>query len=82
VTLLFALWPFGNSLNESVSYTGPLSEGKQRFLASAAKEFEDAHGSKITGESTLLIDDDAHNIGIALNAGVRGLLFLPDEPEM
>jgi hypothetical protein len=58
-----------------------MSEGKQRFLASAAKEFEDTHGAKITEGSTLLIDDDEHNIHIAISAGGRGVLFLPHEPE-
>lgn len=29
----------------------------------------------------LLIDDDENNIHIAMSAGLRGVLFLPDEPE-
>lgn len=68
-------------LSFKLSHSGSLAEGKQRFLASAAKEFEEAHGSKITGDTTLLIDDDENNTHLAVNAGVRGLLFIPDEPE-
>lgn len=56
-------------------------EGKQKFLASAAEQFQRLHGVEITRNTTLLIDDDHRNIQIALDKGVRALLFLPEEPE-
>lgn len=56
-------------------------EGKQKFLASAAEQFQRLHGVEITRNSTLLIDDDHRNIQIALERGVRAVWFIPDEPE-
>mmetsp|Transcript_50486 Transcript_50486/g.99727 ORF Transcript_50486/g.99727 Transcript_50486/m.99727 type:complete len:179 (-) Transcript_50486:493-1029(-) len=60
---------------------GGSREGKQKYLASAAEEFERLHGIQITRSTTLLIDDDQHNVEIALDRGVRGLWFIPEEPE-
>lgn len=60
---------------------GGTKDGKQKFLASAAEEFERLYKVTITRNTTLLIDDDQHNIEIALDRGVRALWFIPEEPE-
>jgi hypothetical protein len=56
-------------------------EGKQRFLASAAEEFERRHCITISRNTTLLIDDDVRNINIALDKGVRAVWLNPDHPQ-
>jgi hypothetical protein len=50
-------------------------------MASAAQELVERHGTIITRASTLLIDDDANNINVALNEHVQGLIFNTKEPE-
>jgi len=59
-----------------------MRDGKQKFLSSAAEQFERLQpGLVITRASTLLIDDDPNNIQIALDRGVRALWFMPETPE-
>lgn len=53
-------------------------EGKQSHMASAAEELGDANGKTITRNSTLLLDDDANNIRIALSNKVRAIRFIPE----
>lgn len=49
-------------------------------MASAAQELVERHGTKITRASTLLIDDDANNVNVALHEQVQGLIFNTREP--
>lgn len=65
--------------DKSWAYQGGGSvEGKQGHMASAAEELGDSHGKTITRSSTLLLDDDANNIRIALSNKVRAIRFIPD----
>jgi hypothetical protein len=60
---------------------------KQMHMASAACEFMTPHGDatnccqRITCASTLLIDDCAHNIDVALSNGIPAYYFNPYSPE-
>jgi hypothetical protein len=56
-----------------------MTAGKQPFMASAVEELVRKAGSDVEIQrcTTLLIDDDPDNIRIALNDGVRGILFNP-----
>lgn len=65
----------------SVTLGNTFVDGKQRFLASAAEEFERRHCVTISRNSTLLIDDDIRNINIALERGVRAVWLNPDHPQ-
>lgn len=66
----------------SWTYEGRGSQhGKQPHMASAVEELEQSSHAKITKSSTLLIDDDQRNVKIALENGVRAVLFLPKRPE-
>jgi hypothetical protein len=56
-------------------------DGKQKFMASAALELTEKYRSNISRASTLLIDDDANNIAVALNEQTQALLFDVLEPE-
>jgi hypothetical protein len=56
-------------------------DGKQSHMASAAEELGEATGKLITRNSTLLIDDDANNIQVALQNKVRAIRFIPDDPQ-
>lgn len=60
---------------------GGSKEGKQSHMASAAEELGDAYGVAITRKSTLLVDDDANNIQIALMNKVRAIRFVVDDPQ-
>lgn len=67
--------------DKSWEYRGSGSrEGKQAHMASAAEELIAATGLTITRNSTLLVDDDANNIRIALANKVRAIRFFPDTP--
>jgi hypothetical protein len=55
-------------------------EGKQSHMASAVEELESRFGVQITKKSTLLVDDDARNIRIALHNGVRAVWLNPKKP--
>jgi hypothetical protein len=57
---------------------GGSKDGKQRHMASAAEELADSSGLTITRDSTLLIDDDANNVRIALANKVRAIRFIPE----
>mmetsp|Transcript_12280 Transcript_12280/g.16852 ORF Transcript_12280/g.16852 Transcript_12280/m.16852 type:complete len:179 (-) Transcript_12280:1098-1634(-) len=57
-----------------------MKHGKQKYIASAAEETECQFKVEISRSTTLLIDDDAHNIRIALRNQVQALLFLPHNP--
>jgi hypothetical protein len=58
------------------------TEGKQRHMASAAFEITSTNrGVHITRSSSLLIDDDADNVKIALANKVPALYFDPEHPE-
>lgn len=53
-------------------------KGKQSHIASAVEEICDRDASIIiTKDSTVLIDDDANNIKIALGEGVRAIWLNP-----
>jgi len=54
--------------------------GKQKYIASAAEETECQFKVEISRSTTLLIDDDANNIRIALRNHVQALLFHPHNP--
>lgn len=55
-----------------------MKEGKQPFMASAVEELITKYPDlNITKKTTLLVDDDPSNIKMALNDGVRGILFNP-----
>lgn len=56
------------------------NDGKQGHMASAAEELVGSTGMPITRNSTLLVDDDANNVRIALLNKVRAIRFLPDSP--
>lgn len=56
-------------------------EGKQKYMASAAAEIENTHGKSISRASTLLVDDDANNIRVALLSETRAVWFNPDDPD-
>eukprot|EP00978_Attheya_sp_CCMP212_P002516 scaffold5122_cov60-Attheya_sp.AAC.2 len=69
--------------DRSWSYEGRGSKsGKQCHIASAVEELSARHPHlEITKRTTLLIDDDANNIRIALKDGVRGLWLNPKDPD-
>lgn len=50
-------------------------------MASAALELTEKYRANISRASTLLIDDDANNIAVALNEQTQALLFDVLEPE-
>ncbi|GMH46857.1 hypothetical protein TrLO_g5470 [Triparma laevis f. longispina] len=52
-------------------------EGKQAHMASAVEEILSMRETTITRRSTLLIDDDANNIKVALSEGVRAIWLNP-----
>ena len=56
-----------------------MTAGKQPFMASAVEELLRKCSSDVEIQrcTRLLIDDDPDNIRIALNDGVRGILFNP-----
>lgn len=58
-----------------------IHEGKQKYLESAAAEFQKRCDVKVTGSTTLLIDDDSRNISMAMSAGINALWFNPHDPE-
>jgi len=68
--------------DKSWTYDGGGSrEGKQAYMASAAEELGSFFpGEDFTKNSTLLIDDDANNIKIALKDGVRAIWLHPGKP--
>jgi len=55
--------------------------GKQGHMASAAEELMVMHDIHIERGTTLLVDDDISNVRLALEHGVRAILFKPDSPE-
>ena len=59
----------------------PNVDGKLKYIASAAEEFNSHSNINITKKTTLLIDDDAVNVRIALKNKVRALLFRPGDPD-
>ncbi|GMH52393.1 hypothetical protein TrRE_jg12363, partial [Triparma retinervis] len=65
------------------SYEGGGSQdGKQSHMASAVEELLSLNPTAaITRASTLLLDDDANNIKVALSEGVRAVWINPKEPE-
>ena len=67
----------------SWSYEGRGSRnGKQGFMASAAEELGTKHPHvDITKNTTVLIDDDANNIRIALMDGTRAVWLDPRRPD-
>lgn len=76
---------FGGSIpirgrDRSWTYEGQGSkEGKQHHMASAAEELMGSRpGVHITKDSTLLIDDDANNVRIALHDHVRAVWLNPN----
>ena len=66
--------------DHSWAYEGNgMKAGKQPFMASAAEEFEEKYPNiEITRNTTLLVDDDANNIRLALKDGVRAIWFNPN----
>jgi hypothetical protein len=52
-------------------------DGKNNFIASAAEEISCTRSVNISRSSTLLIDDDAVNVSIALASSIRALRFVP-----
>jgi hypothetical protein len=67
--------------DHSWSYQGAGShKGKQAHIASAVEELEKDGQVKITKNTTLLIDDDHHNVRYALADGVRAIWFIPSKP--
>ena len=44
------------------------------------EELTHCHSARIYRRSTLLIDDDAHNVRHALSNGVNAVLFCPMDP--
>ena len=64
-------------------YTGMGNkEGKQGHMASAVEELEQLHKADITKATTLLLDDDAKNIRIALREGVRAIWINPKKSSL
>lgn len=58
------------------------SDGKQRHMASAAFEINTTNKDvNITRSTSLLIDDDADNVKIALANKVPALYFDPEHPD-
>lgn len=73
-------------MDKSWKYEGKGSHlGKQAHMASAVEELLQQPnadpGMEITKNTTLLIDDDQHNIRIALEDGVRAIWFSPNQPQ-
>ena len=70
--------------DRSWTYNGHGSvKGKQPHMASAVEELETRFSPlEITRNSTLLIDDDGHNIRHALQEGTRGIWFNPKKPHL
>ena len=70
--------------DHSWAYEGNgMKAGKQPFMASAAEEFEEKYPSiEITRNTTLLVDDDANNIRLALKDGVRAIWFNPNDSDI
>jgi len=66
----------------SWSYRGSGSkEGKQSHMASAVEELEARYPDiEISKNTSLLIDDDANNIKIALHDGMRAIWLNPNKP--
>ena len=56
-------------------------EGKQAHMASAVEELEHEGNIEIAKSNTLLVDDDVRNIKIAMDDGVRAVLFNPRKPQ-
>ena len=54
-------------------------DGKQTHMASAAEEIMNRKSVAITRETTILIDDDRHNIKTALDNNVRAVWHDPDD---
>ena len=55
-----------------------MNDGKQAFMASAVEELMTKNSDlNITKNTTLLVDDDANNIKLALEDNVRAILFNP-----
>lgn len=69
----------GRDGNWSYSGVGALS-GKQPHMASVVEELSHCYAAQICRKSTLLIDDDPQNVGIALNNGVNAILCCPSDP--
>eukprot|EP00566_Odontella_aurita_P028300 CAMPEP_0113556736 /NCGR_PEP_ID=MMETSP0015_2-20120614/17411_1 /TAXON_ID=2838 /ORGANISM="Odontella" /LENGTH=192 /DNA_ID=CAMNT_0000458103 /DNA_START=399 /DNA_END=977 /DNA_ORIENTATION=- /assembly_acc=CAM_ASM_000160 len=67
--------------DRSWSYEGAgCRQGKQSHMASAAEELLTRHpDAEITKATTLLIDDDANNIRVALGDGVRAIWLNPNK---
>jgi hypothetical protein len=64
-------------------YTGMGNkEGKQGHMASAVEELEQLHQAEITKATTVLMDDDAKNIRIALREGVRAIWLNPKKSQL
>mmetsp|Transcript_2647 Transcript_2647/g.2763 ORF Transcript_2647/g.2763 Transcript_2647/m.2763 type:complete len:182 (+) Transcript_2647:170-715(+) len=69
--------------DNSWEYRGKGSaDGKQGHMASAAEELGDANHQVITRNTTLLLDDDAENIRVALVNKVRAVRYLPSNQEV
>jgi hypothetical protein len=73
-------------MDKSWKYEGKGSHlGKQAHMASAVEELLQQPNAdpemEITKNTTLLIDDDQHNIRIALEDGVRAVWFSPNKPQ-
>jgi hypothetical protein len=69
--------------DKSWSYEGNgMREGKEPYIASAATELQVRYpGEAFTKKTTLLIDDDGNNVGMALDDGTRAVWLNEDEPE-
>jgi hypothetical protein len=64
-------------------YTGMGNkEGKQGHMASAVEELEQLQKAEITKATTVLMDDDARNIRIALREGVRAIWLNPEKSRL
>jgi len=69
--------------DKSWSYEGNgMRDGKQPYMASAATELQVRFpGESFTKRTTLLVDDDNNNVGMALQDGTRAIWLNEDDPE-
>ena len=51
------------------------TQGKLAYMASAAQELISKTGADITPSSTLLLDDDATNVDIAIENDIRAVCY-------
>jgi hypothetical protein len=57
----------------SWDYSG--TEGKLAYMASAAEELIKLTGADISPASTLLLDDDANNVQVAVENDIRAVVY-------